>query len=97
MPLESLLVNVPIRKSMLPTSAVVLDRRDIEALEFDAASAIEDRARIVDAAGVTPPVFADEYPKFEWSFSPFVRTSSFDPDEPLRVDYGLRVSGTWLR
>ncbi|ETX29677.1 YjbH domain-containing protein [Roseivivax isoporae] len=77
----------------LPGSAVVLDRADIETLEFDAASAIEDRARIVDAAGLTPAPFPDEYPKLEWSFSPFVRTSAFDPDEPLRVDYGLRVSG----
>ncbi len=78
----------------LPTSAVVIRRGDLEALEFEAAEEIQARARVVDAAGLTPPTFADEYPKFDWSVGPYVTTSRFDPDQPLRLDYGVRATGT---
>ncbi|MHA6347671.1 YjbH domain-containing protein [Roseivivax sp. CAU 1761] len=78
----------------VPASAIVVQRSDLETLEFDAAEAILARAAIVDAAGLVPPTAPEAFPDFEWWLGPTARYSTFDPDDPLRIDYGITASGT---
>jgi len=78
----------------LPTSSVTLRRSDIEALENAPATAMLARAQISDAAGrpayaLTPTEGLE--PRLTWSLAPYVTVSLFDPDSPLRGDFGLRA------
>ncbi len=80
------------------TSSVVLRRRDLEALEFapDSAAALLARTRIEDAGGPLPPRsdYAEgRYPRFTYGLGPYVRFSTFDPDDPIRADLGARLTG----
>ena len=34
-------------------------------------------------------------PRFTWSLSPYSTTSTFDPDNPLRIDLGVQLGATW--
>jgi len=70
----------------------------IEGLEHDPAGADEilKRAEISDP-GQRPDkmYYADKrYSKFNWAIEPYVDFSLFDPDNPLRVDLGLRALGS---
>ena len=85
---------IVITEGGLPASAVTLRRGDLEQLEFDSAEAIYARADIVDSVGLTPRPFPDTYPKIDWSFGPYLAYSSFDPDNPLRIDYGVRAKAS---
>ena len=78
------------------TTSLSFRRADIEALENAPASAILARARITDAAGapeyaLSPTTIGNLPPKFVWSLSPFAVFSLFDPDNPVRADFGLRA------
>ncbi len=83
----------------IPISSVTLSRSDIEALEHAPAPQMFDRAAITDPAGrgkdhglmPVPGV----YPKFNWSLAPYVTVSLFDPDNPVRADFGLRLKGRY--
>ncbi|SLN21135.1 hypothetical protein ROJ8625_00774 [Roseivivax jejudonensis] len=77
----------------LPLSAVDIARGDLERFEFEAAQEMYPRVRFTDAVGRTPPVFDDVYPRFGWSLRPYLRYSAFDPDDPLRTEYGVRANG----
>lgn len=78
-----------------PLSKVTLRRSDLERLEFapGAAEAIRDRTLIGEAGAPIEGLAFDpkRYPRFGWSFGPFVRTSLFDPEQPVRADVGLRL------
>ena len=73
-------------------SAVVFTRSDLERLEHEAANEILARTTFVDAYGRVPQVDKGIYPKFNWSIGPYVQFSVFDPQNPVRVDTGLRAS-----
>ncbi|MEL6839946.1 MAG: YjbH domain-containing protein [Pseudomonadota bacterium] len=81
----------------IPLSAVTLRRADLEELEFapDGAWQSYARAQIADAAGtLDATTYVDDiYPRFRWSIGPYVEGSYFDPDNPVRLDFGaaLRV------
>lgn len=84
----------------LSTSKVTVSRRDLESLEYlpDASEALLARATISDAAPSAPEGAAlppTIYPRFSWSFLPYVRPSFFDPDEPVRADFGLSLGGQY--
>lgn len=83
----------------IATSKIVLRRTDVEALEYapDNAQAIGARALVTNAGPLPDGALYGEdlYPKFEWSVLPYIRTSLFDPDNPLRGDAGLRFSATY--
>lgn len=83
-------VIVPVVQGMA-TSAVTLQRRDLEELEHapDAAWQSYVRADIADA--VATPRQPGPPPRFEWSLGPYVATELFDPDDPIRADIGLRA------
>jgi hypothetical protein len=44
-----------------------------------------------DAVGTARPVSVTRYPAFSWSLDPYLSTGFFDPDQPIRVDVGLRA------
>ncbi|MCC1492393.1 YjbH domain-containing protein [Cognatishimia sp. F0-27] len=87
-------VIIPVVSGM-PMSAVVMRRSDIERHENDAADVMLARTSIIDAFGRTPPADAQLYPKFTWGLSPYFRVSAFDPDNPLRGEFGARLSASW--
>jgi hypothetical protein len=80
----------------VPISAVTFKRSDLEALEYDAygSEILLERATIADAAARRPVglEYAEGvYPKFNWSITPPVRSSFFDPDAPIRMELGIRA------
>lgn len=91
-------IIVPIENG-IPLSAVTVNRSDIENLEHGADGAWQSYARadIQDAADSLDGSTYHEgrYPKLTWSLGPYVKTSYFDPDEPLRIDAGLRLQGRY--
>ena len=79
----------------LPTSSITLRRSDLEALEHDVdgAEKILARATISEAPLVLAPRFdPDLYPRFIWGLGPYARVSLFDPDYPIRTDFGLQLN-----
>ncbi|SFD66873.1 YjbH domain-containing protein [Roseivivax sediminis] len=81
----------------MPTSTVTVQRGDLERHEFDAAQTMYAKADIGDAAGGRlPPTFDDAYPRFNWRLRPYLEYSAFDPDEPIRTETGLRLSGSYV-
>lgn len=90
-------VIVPVVKG-IPASAVTVRRSDAEALEHapDGAEQMLARAQVGDAHGGRPPSFDTSlYPRFLWGIGPYVSTSYFDPDEPVRFGVGLQVDAEW--
>lgn len=73
--------------------AVTFSRSDIERFE----TSPDGAEQMLNAAVVGNPVPAptpdeyapDIYPRFNWSFRPYVQTSLFDPDAPFRADVGV--------
>ncbi len=82
----------------MPISRVVTQRTDLEELQFDydgswrtlARARIED-GHDEDRAGALD----DVYPVFDTSFGPYVATSYFDPDSPIRADLGAQLRLTY--
>ena len=83
----------------LAQSAVTIRRSDLEALEFHpqaadallAVTGISEAAPRLDNAALNE----DLYPDFAWSIGPYISPSYFDPDEPVRIDGGIKFSGTY--
>ncbi|SFJ79372.1 YjbH domain-containing protein [Jannaschia pohangensis] len=94
------LVFVPLNEAGLAGDAVVLRRSDIEALENSpngadellAVAGLVDAARLDRAGLVVQP---DAYPRFQWALGPYVAVSTFDPDNPLRLDLGAELSASY--
>jgi hypothetical protein len=82
---------IPVVNGM-PMSAVILQRSDLERLEHAAADEMLARTSIVDAFGRAPAPVPGSYPKFTWSLAPYGQLSVFDPDNPVRIDTGLRAA-----
>ena len=82
----------------MPTSSVTLARSDIERLESEGSVEILQTARFSDPltgpnTGLVPTPHV--YPRFVWSLSPYGEASVFDPDDPLRADFGLQLGGRY--
>lgn len=82
----------------LALSKVTVARQDLEAFEFqaNAAEVLLSETIIADAepraAGTTSRA-EDLYPRFSFAIGPFVRPSFFDPDDPIRADFGISARG----
>ncbi|MDP2083348.1 MAG: YjbH domain-containing protein [Pseudotabrizicola sp.] len=91
-------VIVPMVNGM-PVSQVVLQRSDIEALEFDtqAGEKILARAQILSAPAVLNDGIRDPeaYPKFTWSLVPMGRLRVFDQNSPFKAGAGLELNGRY--
>lgn len=90
---------IPVRNGT-PMSSITLRRSDLEQLEtaLDGAAEILDRAKIVDAAGraiAASERLAGAYPKFEYGLGPYLSPSYFDPDNPVRADFGAQLSAAF--
>lgn len=79
----------------VPLSAVTLRRSDLETLEFRPADEILARTSVTDAAGLSPQVYDDIYPRFTWGLSPQVKLSAFDPESPIRASLGLKLGASY--
>jgi hypothetical protein len=78
----------------IPLSMVTFRRSDLEALEHapDGAARLLARTKIGEALSLGAPQLAPgpETPRLNWTFLPYVRQSFFDPDNPLRLGFGLK-------
>ncbi|MEL7097599.1 MAG: YjbH domain-containing protein [Pseudomonadota bacterium] len=83
----------------LALSAVTIRRSDLEALEFqpDAANALLAVTGIGDVDPDLPGGVQAEglFPRYNWSIAPYLTPSYFDPDQPLRFDFGVALRGTY--
>lgn len=81
----------------IPLSKVVVRRSDLERLEFSPNAAAEMRSR-VEVSEADPvrrgqlTFDPDLYPRLNWGFGPYLRTSLFDPDSPIRAEVGARLA-----
>ncbi|WP_108838575.1 YjbH domain-containing protein [Tateyamaria sp. Alg231-49] len=79
----------------VPNSTITLQRDDLRELQTDVDGAWRSlsRSQIEDADPDTRDGEIDGlYPKFFYGFGPFTRFSFFDPDEPLRFDFGAQLA-----
>lgn len=90
---------VTIVEQGLPVVSATLQRSDLEALENDpdGASAMLARVRLTDPVPMQGDIAraAGIYPNLDWRIGPYLRYSAFDPDNPLRVDVGIRFRGKY--
>lgn len=77
------------------SSAVTFRRSDLEQLENAPAEALLARTAVSDGYRLAPPAEQGVYPQFNWSLQPYLQLSVFDPDNPVRADFGLRLQGTY--
>ena len=89
---------IPMQGGMA-VSAITVRRSDLEALEFapNASDALLAVTGIGDAparsdTAVTPE---DLYPDASWALAPYFSPGYFDPAQPLRMDFGLGLTGTY--
>lgn len=87
-------LTVVFQKNGVPISRVVTQRTDLEELQFDYDGAWRTyaRARIEDAHDQGPLGELDDiYPVYDASFGPYVASSFFDPNSPIRADFGAQL------
>lgn len=85
---------IVLSRAGVPVTSVMLNRDDLEALEFDRDGTEFSiaRATLRDTTEGVPPL-ADRYPQRALVLEPYFRPSYFDPDAPVRADVGAAVSG----
>lgn len=92
--------DIVLMNNGLALSRVTLARTDLETIEFTprASGALLPLA-VIQSADPDAPQNAlgnpDLYPQFSWSVGPYVRTSFFDPDKPVRVDVGVSATALY--
>jgi hypothetical protein len=83
----------------LPLAKIILRRSDLEQLDNAAGqdALIRERAQIVGVSGTPADLVLSPglYPKFDWTFGPYFRSSFFDPSAPVRLNLGVRLSATY--
>jgi hypothetical protein len=82
----------------LRSATVRVFRRDLERLvhDVDGTEALWQRVRITEAPSTPLPAFdPGAFPRFNWGLGPYAQASFFDPDRPVMVDLGLRLSAEW--
>lgn len=77
----------------MPTSSSTFRRADLHTLEtaWDGSWQSFVRADITDAPTRLAPD-AGIYPRLNWALTPYYSTEFFDPDNPLRIDFGAQAS-----
>lgn len=92
-------VIMPVTDYGVPVSTITIERSDLEELEFAPDGAWDTFARSVfDDAFETSKslVFPNDiYPNFDWGFGPYLTLAFFDPNNPLRYQFGLQVNATY--
>ncbi|HBM40668.1 MAG TPA: YjbH domain-containing protein, partial [Sulfitobacter sp.] len=78
----------------VPLNQIVTQRSDLEELQFDYDGAWRSlaRARLEDGHDQgREGELADIYPVFDTSIGPYLATSFFDPNSPIRADFGVQL------
>ena len=90
-------IHVTMMSRGIPVSTMTMRRSDIERLENAPASDALAAAQFSDPLRFSdfPEPLPGMYPKFNWSLGPYVRTSLFDPAEPIRADAGARLKASY--
>ncbi len=81
-------------------SRISVQRSDLEQLEFAGGqdALMLQRTEIAAISGALPPgavMGVGLYPKFTWNLGPYLKTSLFDPSNPLRADFGVRATASY--
>ncbi len=81
----------------MPVGTMTLARRDLERLENAPADQALAAAEFRDSLsfGRLPRPLPESFPRFDWSIGPYMKLSMFDPDNPLRADFGIRARGDY--
>ncbi len=81
----------------LRASVVTLQRTDLETYEHapNGAELAYAAAGISDAGGAFPTTPIRVLPRFSWGVAPYVATALFDPQSPIRADFGAQVSASY--
>ena len=76
----------------VPISAVTTARSDLEDLQYDYDATWRSlaRAEIEDASSAV-----QDQPKLDYSFGPYAALSFFDPQSPIRADFGAQLDVTY--
>ena len=76
----------------VPISAVTTARSDLEDLQYDYDATWRSlaRAEIKDASSAV-----QDQPKLDYSFGPYAALSFFDPQSPIRADFGAQLDVTY--
>lgn len=84
-------------KEGMPTSSLTVRRADIERLEDTEAGEIAAAAVLSDAVPYPDDLVytPDLFPRFRWQIAPYLSTSLFDPEDPLRFEVGLDGRATY--
>lgn len=96
LPADVATIAITLVERGMPVSRVTMARDDLAGLEYahDNAWAMQARSRIEDPGPGTDPL-PDLYPRLTWGIDPYLRPALFDPDNPLRADFGVRLSADW--
>ena len=87
-------VIVPVVRGM-EMSAITLNRSDLERLENAPADQMLARMGIEDGLHRAPPLEGGIQQRLNWSISPYMQLSVFDPDNPVRYDLGIRAKARY--
>jgi hypothetical protein len=82
----------------MPVSTVTVNRSDLEELEHapDGSWQSFARARIEDSGpGTATGIPEGAFPRYDWSFGPYLSAAYFDPENPLRLAFGLELAGSF--
>ncbi|MCB5199749.1 YjbH domain-containing protein [Loktanella sp. TSTF-M6] len=86
--------EIVVMRRNLPVVSATLRRSDLTDLEFDADAAFASYARAgIDTSPAAVPPTADPFPRLDFGVAPFISTSLFDPDSPVRLAGGLSLTG----
>jgi len=82
----------------MAVSTLTVRRSDLEALEQEPDS-VEALYAVVGLSAATPTeeddLVAGLYPRLDWSLRPYTRSSYFDPDNPVLMNLGVRLRGSY--
>lgn len=81
----------------LPTSSVTLRRSDIERLENTEVGQIAAATDLSDATPRPAGLIQTEdlFPRFRWRIGPYFDLGLFDPEEPLRYEFGAEARASY--
>jgi len=82
----------------MPVSTVTVNRSDLEELEHapDGSWQSFARARIEDSGPVRATGIPEgAFPRYDWTFGPYLSAAYFDPENPLRLAFGLQLNGSY--
>ncbi|MBW7922547.1 MAG: YjbH domain-containing protein [Rubellimicrobium sp.] len=96
LPADMQTIAVTLVERGIPVSTVTVNRADLAELEyaFDNAWSIQARADIAGAMPGTTPL-PGRYPHFSYAITPYLAPALFDPDNPVRADFGVELSADW--